>query len=283
MFTGSREHYKFMCCFFFFFTWRVNELSRFCSFTSWDVRSAACVWGRGSSAGGSAAGLRTACVQTNVQKVGLRDNFSISTGQLKIILNSRSEQHLDQRANFRWSLLKQKPWSKESFGPSKLQQACETVKSTPPSRQDVNIVTFCSFMQLKSLDVTLQNSARLLVLEGVFWGGDAHQQRVVLSMLSTVTHQVWRRLGHLQTNQMHKSETEKCAIRSPQQMKTHFYPFDAGLHPQLLHRPPGLSRSAGALHSGCHLNSHTALLKPERKNYTSWVELKDLHLCGWRK
>lgn len=53
----------------------------------------------------------------------------------------------------------------------------------------------------KSSGVPLQNSARLLVLERVFWSGDAHQQRVILGVFGTVAHQVRWSLGHLQRNQ----------------------------------------------------------------------------------
>lgn len=74
-----------------------------------------------------------------------------------------------------------------------------------------------------SVQLPLQNSAWLLVLEGVFGGGDAHEQRVVLGVLPAVAHEVRRGLGHL-------------------------YPLDAGLQPQLLHRPAGLRYAAGALH-----------------------------------
>ena len=69
----------------------------------------------------------------------------------------------------------------------------------------------------KSSGVPLQNSARLLVLERVFWSGDAHQQRVILGVFCTVAHQVRRSLGHLQRNQstrviyldMHGVEVER--------------------------------------------------------------------------
>lgn len=42
-----------------------------------------------------------------------------------------------------------------------------------------------------------------LVLERVFWSRDAHEQWIILGMPSTVAHQVWWRLGHLQRKRVH--------------------------------------------------------------------------------
>lgn len=62
-----------------------------------------------------------------------------------------------------------------------------------------------------SVQLPLQNSAWLLVLEGVFGGGDAHEQRVVLGVLPAVAHEVRRGLGHLQEKSTRALNTPRRA------------------------------------------------------------------------
>lgn len=82
--------------------------------------------------------------------------------------------------------------------------------------------------------------------------------------------------GKKKTNQRQQTLNDidqKQKSRTLLQIWTHFYPFDAGLHPQLLHRPPGLSRSAGALHSGWHLSlSGSSAQICRRKKSTLWMK-----------
>lgn len=50
--------------------------------------------------------------------------------------------------------------------------------------------------------------------------------------------------------------------------ETHLYPLDAGLYPQLLHRPPGLSDAAGALHLRWH---DSDCVKPVGRKRRVWI------------
>lgn len=129
---------------------------------------------------------------------------------------------------------------------------------------------------------SLQYSAGFFVLEGIVRGRDAHEQRVVPGVLAAVVHEVYRGPGHLETmrdterdvshprprlQNLRVSQAVSSAGGTPRRRyrgfithatvmdtrgrggvcEPHLYPLEAGLHSQLLHRPPGVVDVVGAV------------------------------------